>query len=434
MSPLAIGGIGLVLLFALWTIGVPIGISMIAVGLGGIWLLTSGTSAFVTAALHPFSTIYTYEFACLPLFIIMAQAILLSGFGADLYTLARKWLGHLRGGIGIATIGACAVFAAMSASPMAATITMTTVALPEMRKSKYDLSLAAGTIAAGGTLGPLIPPSGLLIIYGIMAEESIGQLFIAGIIPGIVLALMMMASIYVRGRINPKLCPPGPSTTFKEKLLAPVGCFEVILLVCLVLGGLLIGWFTPTEAGAVGAFGAFVFALARRRMNWPKFRETLFETARTTGMLFLNIIGALLLSRFIAMTTLPMQLSNAIGGLDWPPMAIMALIIVVYLILGMFIDAGPLFFLTVPIFLPLSTSLGFNPIWFGILLVLVTNMAILTPPVGGNVWLMYGITRGAVPMETIFKGVIPFVLVMLVCCFLLLFVPELALFLPRLMG
>jgi C4-dicarboxylate transporter DctM subunit len=432
MTPVITGIIGLVVFLVLMVLGVPVGISMALVGFSGIWYLSSFSASFNVLALSSFSTIYTYDYACLILFIIMAQIIVVSGFGTDLYTLARKWMGQFVGGLNIATIGACAVFAAMTATPLAPLVTMTAVALPEMKKSNYDVALAAGTIAAGSTLGPLIPPSGLLIMYGILVQESIGKLFMAGIVPGILLAVMMILMIYVRGKLNPKLCPPGPKTNFKEKLLAISYGGEVIALVILIFVGIILGWFTPTEAGAVGAFGAIVFALARRRLSWPKTKVAIFDIASQVGMLFLCIIGALVLSRFVALSTLPMQLANFIVGLHLPSLVVMSLIIIIYLILGCFIDMMPLFLLTVPIFTPIVVSLGFSPIWFGILLVVVTNMAILTPPVGMLVYIMSGLTK-EVPMETIFKGVLPFVGVMLLLCFIIMLFPSLVMFVPNLM-
>jgi tripartite ATP-independent transporter DctM subunit len=432
MTPVITGIVGLVAFLVLMVLGVPVGINMALVGFCGIWYLNGFSASFNVLALSSFSTIYTYDYACLILFIIMAQVIVVSGFGTDLYTFARKWMGQFVGGLNIATIGACAVFAAMTATPMAPLVTMTAVALPEMKKSKYDIALAAGTIAAGSTLGPLIPPSGILIMYGILVQESIGELFMAGIVPGIVLAFMMILMIYVRGKLNPSLCPPGPKTSFKEKLLAISSGGEIIALVLILLGGIIVGWFTPTEAGAVGAFGAIVFALARRRLSWQKTKEAVVDISSQVGMLFICIIGALVLSRFVALSTLPMQLANFIVGLDVPPLAVMALIIIIYLILGAFVDMMPLFLLTVPIFTPIVVSLGFSPIWFGILLVVVTNMALLSPPVGMLVYIMSGITK-EVPMETIFKGVLPFVGVMLVFCFIIMLFPALVTFLPNLM-
>ncbi|MGD9117780.1 MAG: TRAP transporter large permease [Dehalococcoidia bacterium] len=433
MTPVVTGIVGLAVFFVLMALGMPIGINMILVGFCGVWYLTSFNASITVLGLSSFSTIYTYDYACLILFIIMAQIIVVSGFGTDLYTLARKWMGQFVGGLNIATIGACAVFAAMTATPLAPLVTMSAVALPEMKKSNYDMGLAAGTIAAGSTLGPLIPPSGLLIIYGILVQESIGELFMAGIVPGVVLAAMMILMIYIRGKLNPNLCPPGPKTNFKEKVTAISYGGEVIALVLLILGGIILGWFTPTEAGAVGAFGAIVFALARRRLNWRKAKEALVDILSQTGMLFVSIIGALILSRFVALSTLPMQLANFITGLDLPPLVVMALIILIYLILGAFIDMMPLFLLTVPIFTPIVVSLGFSPIWFGILLIVVTNMALLTPPVGMLVYIMSGITK-EVPLETIFKGILPFVGVMLLFCFIIMFFPNLVLFLPGLMN
>jgi C4-dicarboxylate transporter DctM subunit len=301
-----------------------------------------------------------------------------------------------------------------------------------MKKYKYDDSLATASVAAGGTLNILIPPSTIFIVYGILTETSIVELFVAGFVPGIILSLMFMALIYIRVRINPSLGPTGLGTSFREKLVATVECVDAIALIGLVLGGLIIGWFTPTEAAGIGAFGAIVASLIRRRLNWQGFKGALWETVQNTGMIFVCLIGAFILTPFVAMSRIPMELSGLVVSFGLPPYVVMLLIIVVYLILGCFIDTMTMVLLTVPVFFPLIKSLGYDPIWFGVVVVLVVEMALVTPPVGMNVWVVSGIAKN-VPMETIFKGVWPFVMVEILFVILLIAFPQIVLFLPQML-
>jgi C4-dicarboxylate transporter DctM subunit len=433
MNAITTGVVGIGILFVLLAAGMPVGFGMMLIGLVGFAYLVRFSAAFAVMATIPYNVVTNYDYCVMPLFLLMAGICLNTGLGKGLFQLVNAWIGRLYGGLSIATIGACAMFAAASASSIATAVTMGLVAIPEMRSYKYDSGLATGCVAAGGTLGILIPPSGVLIIYGIITEQSISKLFIAGIIPGIILALLFMVMIYIRARRNPKLAPPGPSTTFKEKLAISGQSFEMIALLLLVIIGLIIGWFTPTEAGAVGAFGAILFSLIRGRLSWQGFKEAMIDTVRSTGMVFTIILGAFVFNAFLARTTIPMALAGWISGLSLPPVSVMVLIIVVYLILGCVIDAMSMILLTIPIFYPVATALGFDPVWFGILIVLVVEMAMITPPVGMNVYVVSGITRD-VPMQTIFKGILPFVIIE--ACFVALLVafPQIALFLPSLSG
>jgi tripartite ATP-independent transporter DctM subunit len=278
----------------------------------------------------------------------------------------------------------------------------------------------------------LIPPSGLFIIYGIMTEQSIAKLYIAGIIPGIILALMFIVVVYIRVRLNPTLAPPGQSTTFREKMAALSECVEILMLCLLVLGGLLIGWFTPTEAGAVGASGAILFSLIRRRLSWKGFKDSVIDTMLNTGMIFTILIGALIFNAFLAVTTIPMELAGWVSGLALPPVFIMVIILLMYVMLGTFLDELSMILLTLPIFYPVVTRLGFDPIWFGVVIVLVVEMGMISPPVGMTMFVVKGIAPD-IPIETIFKGVLPFVIAVAVMMVLLVAFPQMALFLPRLM-
>jgi len=432
LSPIVIGLIGMGVLFLLLAMGMPVSFAMAIVGFAGFASLISVKGALVKLAVVPFGTVFSYDFAVIPLFIFMAQICFNAELSKDLYAVAFKWLGPLPGGLAMATIGACAIFAAISASSIATAVTLGLVALPEMRKYKYDLRLATGSIAAGGTMGVLIPPSAGLIIYGIIAEQSIGRLFMAGVIPGVLEAIFYIVTILILCKLNPSLGPKGPKSSFKEKLAILGRGGEVIVLIAFVLVGLFRGWFTPTEAGAAGAFGAIVITLFRRRLTWQVFKQSLLATANTAGMIYALMIGAFLLNYFLAASTIPTELAAITNRLPFPPLGIMASIMFLFLGLGCFIDAMAMIMLTIPIFLPLALRLGFDPIWFGILLVRMTEIAVITPPVGMNVFAIHGIAKD-VPMEVIFRGILPFLLADIIHVTLLLFVPQICLFLPGLL-
>jgi len=431
-DPVIIGFIGMALLFFLLALGMPVGFGMALVGFVGFAYLVSVVGATTKLGFVPFNAVSSYQLTVIPLFVLMAHICFSSGFTRDLYDLAFKWLGPFPGGLAMATIGACAIFAAISASSITTAVTLGLVALPEMKKYKYDIKLATGSVAAGGTLGSLIPPSGGLILYGIMTEESIGKLFMAGIIPGVLEAVFYFILITILCRMNPGLGPRGPRSSWKEKLV-PIGkCGEVVVLISFVLGGLFIGWFTPTEAGAVGVFGAIAISLLRRRLTWQSFKQSCIDTAKTTGMIYALVIGAFLLNFFLAVSTIPNVLSEFVSTLPLPPLGIMSLVCLVYVVLGCFVDALAMILLTIPIFFPLVMNLGFHPIWFGVIVVRMGEIGVITPPVGMNVYALSGIAKD-VPMQTIFKGVIPFVMADICHVALLLFFPQLTLFLPGLM-
>jgi len=431
MSPINTGLVGFGLLLALMAAGMPIGFAMMLLGFTGFLYLVRFSGAFALLNTVSYNTISNYDYCVLPLFLLMAAICLNAGLGRSLFRLAYVLIGRLRGGLSVASIGACALFAAASASSIATAATIGVVAIPEMKRYKYDSALASGCVAAGGTLGILIPPSGILIIYGIFTRQSIADLFIAGIIPGIILALMFMVMIYIRVRLNPSLAPAGPTTSLKEKMAAISDSFEMVILILLVIIGLIIGWFTPTEAGAVGAFGAIVFSLIRRRLSWQGFKDSIIDTMRNTGMIFIIVIGALIFSAFLAMTTIPMELAEWVSGFALPPVVIMILIILLYLALGTFLEELAMILLTIPIFYPVVTALGFDPIWFGIAIVLVAEMGMISPPVGMTMFVVKGIAPD-IPMGTIFKGVLPFWGIVAVLAILLVVFPQIALFLPGL--
>ena len=432
MSPFTAGIIGIGVVLFLMACRMPVGLAMGLVGFVGFAYIVRINAAFHVMAMVPFDLISKYDYCVLPLFLLMASVFLATGLGENLFKLAFKWLGHFPGGLAIATIGACGLFSAISASSLATAITMGVIAIPEMRKHKYHPSLAAGCCAAGGSLGILIPPSGILIIYGILTEQSIQVLFAASIVPGIILALIFMSVVYIQGRVNPGLAPRGPKTNVKEKVEAIGESAEIIVLILLVLGGLILGWFTPTEAGAVGAFGAIVISLIRKRLSMKGFGKAVIDTLNSTGMIFLILIGAFILNQFLAVSTIPMELASLVGSFNLPKGLVLGLIILVYIVLGSLIDAMAMVLLTLPVFFPLVTSLGFDPIWFGVILVLIVEMAMITPPIGMNVYVISGVVKD-VPMHVIFRGIFPFFLAEVLFVILLIIFPQIVLFLPQLM-
>ncbi len=432
MSPIIIGIIGIAIVLLLLICGVPIGFSMILIGFLGFAYLVNFPAAIQIVGVSSYGIISSYDWLVLPLFILMGCVFSSAGLGRNLFRFANSLFGRLPGGLTVASIGACAIFSAVSASSIATAVTIGVTAIPQMRQYKYDSGLAAGSIAAGGTLGILIPPSAMFIIYGILTETSIVDLFIAGIVPGIILSLMFMCMIFVRAKLNPSLAPPGPGSNLREKLEAAGECVEIFVIIGLALGGLIVGWFTPTEAGGFSAFSAILISSIRKKLGWQGLKEALWDTVRNTGMIFICLIGAFILTPFIAVSRIPMELSSLVAGLGLPPTAVMALIILVYLILGCFIDTMAMVLLTVPVFVPLIKSLGYDPIWFGVIIVLVVEMALITPPVGMNVYVISGIVKD-VPMEVIFKAIMPFVVVELIMIGILIAFPQIALFLPTML-
>ncbi len=425
MSPMLAGAIGVIVVILLLLCSFPIGFSMIVVGFFGLLYLTKLSAAIHIVGTIPYDIIGKYDYLVLPLFLLMGSVCFSAGLGASLFKFANSILGRLRGGLAIATIGACAIFAAVSSSSIATALTIGTTSIPEMRKYKYDNALTTGCIAAGGTLGILIPPSGVLIVYGIITETSIVDLFVSAIIPGVILTVLFMAMIWVQATIRPGFAPAGPSTTINEKFKAIGGCIEIIVLIVLVLAGLIVGWFTPTEAGGVAAIGSIIVSLCRKRLSWKGFKGALSDTIKTTGMIFMIMIGAFIMNSFIALSTIPQELANLVAGFGLPSFVVIGLIVMVYIILGCFIDTMSMIVLTIPVFFPLVVhSLGFDPVWFGVIIVLVTEMAMVTPPVGMNVYIIAGITKD-IPMETIFKGIFPFVAMELLFIIILIIFPQL---------
>jgi len=435
MNEASIGLIGIACFFLLLILRMPIAFAMAIVGFAGFSILTSVSSAYNMVATEIFNNFSSYSLSVIAMFVWMGFLAYYSGIGTSMYNFAYRLLGHMPGGLAIATQAACAVFGAICGSNTATAATMSAIALPEMDKYQYNKSLATASIAAGGVIGILIPPSVIFILYGTATEQSIGALFMAGILPGLLLTFLYMAVIYILTKRNPSLGPTGPKSSWQERISSiRGGLLEAMIVFIISVGGLFSGLFTPTEAGAVGAGGILLVSLLEKRINRDKLKKSLLETTRTTAMIMLMIAGAVIFGRFMAVSGVPFELANWAGSLSLPPFAIMGLILIIYLILGCFIDALALVLLTVPIFYPVVVdTLGYDPIWFGVIIVLVVGMGIITPPVGMNVYVIKGIMP-EIPLETIFKGIWPFLVAIIVCILLLMLFQSIATFLPSLIS
>ncbi len=433
MSPSTAGLIGILAFFFLITLKMPIAYAMAMVGMAGFAYLTTTSAAFAMVSTELFSTFSRYSLSVIPMFILMGFLAFHAGIGARLYDLAYKMVGHLPGGLAIATQATCALFGAVCGSNTATAATIGAIALPEMRKYNYNPSLSTASVAAGGALGVLIPPSVIFIVYGIAAEQSVGKLFMAGIIPGFLLMFLYMLTIYITARRDHTLGPAGQKSSWRARYMAlGGGLLEVIVIFAISLGGLFAGWFMPTEAGAVGVAGVVLVSTAKGNMSLAIIRNSLADTTRTTAMIMLLVAAAVIFGRFMAISRIPFVMAEWAAGLALPSFVIMALILLIYLLLGCFIDALALILLTIPIFLPVAVDvLGYDPIWFGVIIVMVVAMGVITPPVGMNVYIVKGVSQG-VPLEVIFRGVWPFLFAIIVCLALLIMVPGLATYLPSL--
>lgn len=421
-------GVLMVILFS----GIPIAAAMALVGMAGLIYVSGWETGLSIMKTVPYRTIASYDLSIVPLFVLMGAFAFHAGLSRDLYNTVYKWLGHVRGGLAMATVGGCAGFAAVSGSTMATAITMGAVALPEMKKYRYSPGLATGSVAAGGTIGILIPPSVPMVIYCLVAEQSVGKLFLAGFIPGILQAIFYMLTIYILARANPLVAPPGPKTGLVEKIVSLKDSWIVILLFVLVIGGIYAGVFSPTEAAGVGAFGAFLFGFIRRRLSWKNFVSSLLETGETTAMVFLIVVGAMVFGYFLSVSRLPYQLAAVVANLPVNRFVILAIIIIVYIFLGTIMTTTPMIVITVPIFFPIITALGFDPIWFGIIVVRMCEIGGITPPVGMTVFVTHGVAKD-VPMYNIFHGVIPFLVADILHTVLLIAFPIISLVLPNMM-
>lgn len=433
MTPEVLGLLGVVLLLVLLAAGVRIAVALGVVGIGGLAVLISPEAALIKSGVVAFEVVSKYELGVLPLFLLMAHLAFSAGASRDFFDAAAKFVGHRPGGLALASIAGCAGFGAISGSSLATVATIGLVALPEMRRAGYSPALATGALAAGGTLGVLIPPSAALIVFGILAEQSIGRLFTAAIIPGLTQALFYMAVIYLLCKWRPSLGPVSPRAGWRERLAAIRRLADVGLLVILVIGGIAVGWFSPTEAAAVGTVGALGIGLWRRRLDWPTLKKAMRETLETSGMIYAIVIAAIVFSTFIAATGFGERVAGLIESLDAGPLGVILVLVVLLLVLGMFLDGLAMMTLTIPIFLPLVQEMGIDPIWFGILMVRTMEIGFVHPPVGMNVYVVHSLARD-IPLMSVFKGIVPFLLADLAHVALLIAVPGLALFLPELLG
>ncbi len=432
MTPELVGAIGLAGFFALLVFRVPIAMAMLITGFAGIAAISGFSAACAVLGTETFEIASFIELSVIPLFVLMGNLAGLSGMSRDLYDAAYAWAGHHRGGLAGATIVGCAGFAALSGSSFASAVTMGRVALPEMRRFGYDDGLATGCVAAGGTLGFLIPPSSGFVIYAILTEQSIGRLFIAGILPGILLTLLFLLAVAVVTRLKPEAGPAGAPVPPGERwrTLRRAGVFIAIVLV--TIGGIYGGVMTPVEASGVGAFLTLVVALARRSLSAAAFRSVILHTLRTTALTFMILIGAHVFIPFMALSAIPSTLVSFLTGLNVGSLGVLLLILATYVLLGTFLEGIAMLVLTLPVVFPVILALGYNPIWFGVVVVIVLEMGLISPPVGVNVFVVKGVAPD-VPLATIFRGIWPFWLAMLVCLLVLVAFPGVALYLPNTM-
>lgn len=433
LTPFSIGCLGMVVLLLTICARLPIGVGMILVGSAGFAVISGLEPALGLAQGVPYETFVQYSYSVVPLFLLMGQFAFKSGVSEDLYWAVNRWMGSMKGGLAMATVAACSGFAAICGSSVACAATMGVVALPEMRRFKYSDALATGAIAAGGTIGIMIPPSTVMVVYGIITEQSIGALFMAGFIPGILQAILYMTTIHLLVRRNPALGPRGAVCSSREKFQALGRVWGVLALFAVVIGGLYAGIFTPNEAAGVGAFGAFALSLLKKKMSWSTFSGSLREAVKTTGMCYLILLGAMFFGYFLAVSRVPNELATLIMDLNANSYVVLIGILLIMVVLGCFMDSMAIVLLTVPIFFPVILQLGIDPIWFGILTVKVTEMGLITPPVGLNLFVIAGAAGGDVKMQTVFRGALPFIAADIVHLCLLLLFPGISLLLPGLL-
>jgi C4-dicarboxylate transporter DctM subunit len=429
MSPF-LGLIGIGLFIALILCRMPIAFAMALSGFLGYWYLSGLKGALAILGQVPFYTITFYDYAVIPLFVLMGLFAFNAGISRGLFNTCYKWLGHLRGGLAMSAVGGCAFFAALCGSSMPTAATMGIIALPEMKKYGYDDALATGSLAAGGTLGILIPPSIGFVIYGIITEQSIGKLLIAGLLPGVLLSALFILTIYIQCRLKPHMGPSGPRATWKERGIAIQGIWETALIFFLCIGGLYLGIFNPVEAAGIGCFSTLLIGLLKRKLNRSGFVEAFAETGKITTMIFAILVGAFIYGYFMSVSKLPLFLANEFTESGVSRFIILAGILFMYMIIGCLMEFLSMMILTLPIIFPLVIKMGFDPIWFGVIMVIMLEMGQITPPVGINVYTIKGVAKD-VPMWAIFRGILPFWIAMIVCLVILISFPQIVLFLPN---
>jgi C4-dicarboxylate transporter, DctM subunit len=431
MSPEIIGLIGVLVMLLLLGTGMWIGLAMGVVGFLGVFCIRGLEPALNMAGSIPYENIAFYTLSVMPMFVLMGLIISQTGIGSDLYYSAHRCIGQLRGGLASATVIACAFLSAISGTAWTGIIVFSKTAMPEMRKYGYDDGLSTATISCSASMDILIPPSIAFVMYGILTEQSIGKLYVAGIIPGAIQALFYMATIYAVCRLYPNMGPAGPKTSLKEKILSLKNAWATVTLFLVIIGGIYLGIFTPTEAGAVGAFGAVVIAALSRQLTMKRLVNSFLETSVMTGMILLMLIGTFMFMHFMALSRLPFAVSDWVVALHVPRMVVMIAIILMYLILGGPLPELPLVMLTIPIIYPLVVAMGFDPIWYGVIIVRMLAIGSISPPVGQNIFLISGLT--GVPLSTVYRGVVPFLIADVLNVALLVAFPSLSLFLVKMM-
>ncbi|KUO78329.1 MAG: C4-dicarboxylate ABC transporter permease [Desulfosporosinus sp. BRH_c37] len=435
MSPTVTGFVGLFAFLFLMVLRMPIAISMGIVGLAGFSYLVSPEAAYRMLASEIYTSFASYSLSVIPMFVLMGYLAFQSGIGSRLFTFAYKTVGHFSGGLAMACQVACAIFGAVCGSSTATTATIGSIALPEMKKYNYDDSLATASVAAGGALGILIPPSTIFVIYGVSTEQSIAKLFVAGIVPGILLMISYMLAIYVVTKRNPAMCPGLKQRASAREVFHALrdGLIETIAVFVISIGGLFMGFFTPTEAGAVGAAGVLLVTTIGRTMTWKGFNRALADTTKTTAMILFMVAGAIIFTRFLGISRIPTEIAVWVGDLALPPFFIMLIVLLIYLFLGCLIEMIPLILLTIPIFYPIIVDgLGYDPIWFGVIICMIVAIGVITPPVGINVYVCKGVAKD-VPLQTVFKGVWSFLIAGVLCTIIMIAFPQIVTFLPNLL-
>ncbi|GAB6143282.1 TRAP transporter large permease [Desulfocicer niacini] len=422
------GYVGIFLLLALFFTRMPVAYVMALVGFLGYSFLTNINAGLMILSRDIYSVFSSYSLTLIPLFVFMGYVAFYAGTSSRLYDVANKFLGRVEGGLSMATIGACTAFGAICGSATATAATMGTIALPEMKRYKYGPEISTGCVAAGGTLGSLMPPSVVLIIYGISTQQSIGKLFIAGIFPAFFIMVLFFFAISIYCKLKPGQAPPGEKFTIKEMVLSLLDLWETILVFLFVMGGMFFGFFTPTKAGAVGSMAILIIVMVQKKLDWKGLWMAIHETLRISCMVLMLITGATIFGHFLALSRIPMETAGMVSTLTWPSWSIMTLICIVYIIGGCFIDSLALIMLTIPIFYPIVVNLGYDPIWFGIIIVLLSQMGIITPPVGINVYVVSAIAKQ--PITVVFRGITPFLIALIVGTGFMIAFPVIVTFLP----
>ncbi len=433
MDPVFVGLSGIVsLLVVLFLFDIPVGFAMAIVGFGGFSLVVSPHAALSSVTSEIWRIFSSYGLAVIPFFILMGNICFYAGVSKRIYNTAHAWLGHVRGGIAMATIMACAGFASICGSNAATAATMSAVALPEMERLGYDKRLSAGCVASGATLGVVIPPSVVLIVIGLYTGKSIAKLFFASLLPGVILSMLLMVSVWIVCRLYPEMGPAGPKVSLVDRIKSLPGSIEMVILFLLVMSGLYLGWFTPTEAGAAGSFFALLIVFFSSRMTIAKLRAAVEDSVKTSCMIIMIVAGAVIFGKFMSVTRLPFEAANFVASLNVPSYVILWCMLVIYIVGGAIMDALGLLMITIPIFFPVAERLGYDPLWFSVIITVITTLGAITPPVGINTFVVAG-TAKDMPLETVFKGVGYFIPAFVVCIFLMLIFPQLATFLPALL-